>query len=246
MKNCFSILSLILFGTFTILLSGCQKKQEMEDNLPFTIEAFAVDPAPLNKAFKIVTPKPDEVVGDNVEVYFSAAGFDVSAGGFHLHFILDDGKVVEHTDPNSPVIFENLSDGPHVIRAFTVDKNHLSVKSIRTFDMVQFYTNEAVGTRHIDISHPMLLLNIPSGTYDLGESESVKFDFWLSNAKLGIFDYKIKYSLDGREGVLELWKAFEIKRLSKGKHKLILDLIDPNGKPVLGNLNHTIRTFVVK
>lgn len=246
MKIRFSILSLILLGTFTILLSGCQKKQKMEDSLPFTLEALAVDPAPLNKAFKIVTPKPGEVVGDEVEVYYSAAGFDVSAGGFHLHLLLDDGEVVEHTEPNLPVIFENLSNGPHVIRAFTVDENHLSVKSIRTFDMVQFYVKEAVGTMHIDESHPMLLLNIPSGTYDLGESEGVKFDFWLSNAKLGIFDYKIRYSLDGHEGVLELWKSFEIKHLSKGKHKLILDLIDPNGKPVLGNFNHTIRTFVVK
>lgn len=246
MKNQFPILSVFLLAAFTILLSGCQKKQEMGNGLPFTIEVFAVDPAPLNKAFKIVTPKPGEVVGDDVEIYFSAAGFDISEDRFHLHFILDDGEVIEHTDSNSPVKLENLSNGPHIVRAFAVDENHLSIKSSRTFDMVQFYVKEAVGNMHIDNSAPMLLLNVPSGTYDLGESESVKFDFWLSNAQLGIFDYKVKYSLDGHEGEFELWKAFEIKNLSKGKHKLILDLIDPNGKPVLGNFNHTIRTFVVK
>ena len=246
MKIRFSIHSLLLLGALTIMLVGCQKKPETGNSAPFTLEALEIGPAPLNKVFKIVAPKADEVVGDEIQVYFSAAGFDVSAEEFHIHFILDDGDVVEHTETNSPLIFKNLASGPHVIRAFVVDYNHLSVKTSRTFDMVQFYTNEAVGTMHIDNSAPMLLLNVPSGEYDLSDSESVKFDFWLSKAKLGIFDYKLKYSLDGNEGVLELWKAFEIKNLSKGKHKLILDLIDPNGKLVLGNLNHTIRTFVVK
>ena len=246
MKIRFSIFSLLLLGIFVILLVGCQKKTEMENNVPFTIEAIKMEPAPLNKVFKIVAPKPDEVMGDEVQVYFSAAGFNISEDGFHLHFILDDGDIIEHTVPNSPVKFKNLGSGPHVIRAFVVDDDHLSVKTSRTFDMVQFYTNEAVGNMHIDNSSPMLLLNVPSGDYDSGDSEGVKFDFWLSNAKLGIFDYKLRYSLDGNEGVLELWKPYEIKNLSQGKHKLTLDLLDPNGKPVLGNFNHTIRTFVVK
>jgi len=65
---------------------------------------------------------------------------------------------------------------------------------------VQFFTDEAIGNMHINIGHPMLLLNVPSGTYDLNESESIKLDFWISSATLGIFDYKIKYSLDGHEG----------------------------------------------
>lgn len=246
MKIRFSIFSLLLLGTFTFLLVGCQKKPEMENNVPFTIVAIKNEPVPLNKVFKIVAPIADEVVGTSIQAFFSAAGFDVSAEGFHIHFILDDGDIVEHTVPNSPVKFENLVSGPHVIRAFVVDQEHLSVKTSRTFDMVQFYTNEAVGNMHIDKSSPMLLLNVPSGDYDSDDSEGVKFDFWLSNAKLGIFDYNLRYSLDGNEGVLQLWKAYEIKNLSQGKHKLTLDLIDPNGKPVLGNFNHTIRTFVVK
>ena len=235
MKNHLPIIFVVLFSFLAILLSGCQKKDAMEDGLQFTIEALPSAPEPLNKVLKIVAPKPDEVVGEMVKVYYSAAGFDVSEDGFHLHFMLDDGDVIEHTEPNSPVIFQNLASGPHVVRAFVVDDSHLSVKTSRTFDMVQFYTDEAVGNMHIDIGHPMLLLNVPSGTYDSDDSESVKLDFWLSSASLGIFDYNVKYSLDGREGVFELWKSFEIKNLSKGKHKLILDLINPNGKPVLGN-----------
>jgi len=246
MKNHLSLIFVVLFSSLAIFLSGCQKKDAMEDSIQFTIEALPAAPAPLNKALKIVAPKAGEVVGKMVKVYYSAAGFEISEDGFHLHFVLDDGEVVEHTEPNSPLIFENLASGPHVIRAMVVDESHLSIKTSRTFDMVQFFTDEAVGNMHINIGHPMLLLNVPSGTYDLNDSESIKLDFWISSATLGIFDYKVKYSLDGHEGVFELWKSFEIKNLSKGKHKLILDLIDPNGKPVLGNFNHTIRTFIVK
>jgi len=246
MKNHLSLIFLVLFSSLAILISGCQKKNAMDEGLQFTIEALPAVPAPLNKVLRIVAPKADEVVGKMIKVYYSAAGFEISEDGFHLHFILDDGEVVEHTESNSTLIFENLARGPHVVRAIVVDESHLSVKTSRTFDMVQFFTDEAVGNKHIDIGHPMLLLNVPSGTYDLDDSESIKLDFWISSATLGIFDYKVNYSLDGHKGVIELWKSFEIKNLSKGKHKLILDLIDPNGKPVLGNFNHTIRTFIVK
>jgi len=162
MKNHLSLIFVVLFSSSAILLSSCQKKDAIEDGIQFTIEALPTEPAPLNKVLKIVAPKAGEVVGKMVKVYYSAAGFNVSEDGYHLHFILDDGDVVEYTKPNSPLIFENLASGPHVIRAMVVDESHLSVKTSRTFDMVQFFTDEAIGNMHINIGHPMLLLNVPS------------------------------------------------------------------------------------
>ena len=239
--------NIILLSLFCLIfISNCQKKMDRENSVPFTLEALETPKEVSNAALEIVSPKQGEITGKKVETYFALAGFELSSGGPHLHMMLDDGDVKEHFDSNSPVMFENLSDGSHVIRAFLVDENHLSNKSIRTFDIVQFYVNEAAGSLPIDESQPMLLLNVPSGSQEYTGDSDILLDFWLSNARLGIYDYKIKYSLNGHEDTLSLWKSSVITGLSEGKHKLILDLIDPNGEIVLGNFNHTVRTFLIE
>ena len=238
--------NIFLLSLFCLIFTAnCQKKMDKEDSVPFTIKALQTQKKIPNAALEIVSPKQGEVTSEKVETYFAFAGLELSTGGPHLHMMLDDGDIMEHFDSNSPVVFENLSDGPHVIRAFLVDEYHLSNKSTRTFDMVQFYVNEAAGSLPIAESQPMLLLNVPSGSHEYTSGGDVLLDFWLSNARMGIYDYKIKYSLDGHEGTLSLWKSSIITGLSEGKHTLILDLIDPNGKIVLGNFNHTVRTFLI-
>ena len=229
-----------------LFVINCQKKMDREDSAPFTLMALTTPAKVSNAAMEIVSPRQGEITGEKIETYFALAGFELSSEGPHLHMMLDDGDITEHYDSKSPVVFEDLSDGPHVLRAFLVDENHLSNKSSRTFDMVQFYVNEEAGSLPIDESQPMLLLNVPSGGHEYTSEGDVLLDFWLSNAILGTYDYKIKYSLDGHEGTLSLWNSSVITGLSEGKHKLILDLIDPNGKIVLGNFNHTVRTFLIE
>ena len=239
--------NIFLFSLFCLIFTAnCQKKMDSEDSVPFTLEALTTPKEVSNAALEIVSPKQGEITGEKVETYFALAGIELSSGGPHLHLMLDDGDIREHFNSNSPVVFENLSGGSHVIRAFLVDENHLSNKSVRTFDIVQFYVNEEAGNLPIDESQPMLLLNVPSGSHEYTSDNDVLLDFWLSNARLGTYDYKIKYSLDGHEGKLSLWRSSVITGLSEGKHKLILDLIDPNGKIVLGNFNHTVRTFLIE
>ena len=229
-----------------IFFSNCQKKTDREDSTPFTLIALTTPAIVSNAALEIVSPRQGERTGEKIETYFALAGFDLSSEGPHLHMMLDDGDIREHYNSNAPVMFEDLSNGPHVLRAFLVDENHLSNKSSRTFDIVQFYVNEVAGSLPIDESQPMLLLNVPSGGHEYTGERDVLLDFWLSNARLGTYDYKIKYMLDGHEGTLSLWKSSVITGLSEGKHKLILDLVDPNGKIVLGNFNHTVRTFLIE
>lgn len=227
------------------MVTGCQKKPETDSSSPFRIEVVksTLDSAVL--AVEIASPVKDEIVSNDFSVYFASAGIDISGEGAHLHFMLDDGDIIEHFEGNSPLNFKNITDGQHLIRVFAVRKDHTNYKSVKSIDLVTFYVNEKTGIIPIEQSKPMLILNLPTGQSEGITAENILLDFWVSNAKLGIFDYKVNYSLDGHEGVLSLWKTYLISGLSEGKHKLILDLIDPNGKPVLGNFNHTVRTFII-
>ena len=222
---------------------GCQKKNNTIAVAPFSILNVESKNQSTNAAVEIVSPSEESIVGDSFESYFIITGF--SDDGDHLHYMLDDGDIIEHANMNSPVKLEGVRKGAHALRAIAVGKDHVSYKSTKSVDVVNFYVEEKGPSALIDNSKPMLLLNLPSGSYESSQQDSVVLDFWLSNAKLGLYDYKIGYSLDGFEGTLPLWKTSVISELSNGKHKLILDLIDPNGKIVLGNLNHTVRTFVV-
>ena len=237
--------SLLFCLSFFLLAAGCQKKPETDSSSLFRIEAVesAFDSA--IPAVEIASPMKDEIVSNDFSVYFASAGIEISSEGEHLHFMLDDGDIIEHFEGNSPLNFKNISDGQHLIRVFAVKKDHTSYKSDKSIDMVSFYVNEKTGILPIEKSKPMLFLNLPTGQREGITTEDVLLDFWVSNAKLGIYDYKVNYSLDGHEGALSLWETYVISGLSEGKHKLILDLIDPNGKPVLGNFNHTVRTFII-
>ena len=226
-----------------ILVAGCQKKPDAESSSTFMVEAVERTPDTVTPAVEIASPAEDEIVSNDFSVYFAAAGIELSNEGEHLHFMLDDGDIIEHYDGNSPSNFTDVTDGQHLIRVFAVKKDHTSYKSSKSVDMVTFYVSENKGELPIEIENPMLFLNIPSGSDETDDSNGILLDFWVLNAKLGIYDYKVGYTLDGHEGSLFLWETYLISGLSNGKHKIMLDLIDPNGKPVLGNFNHTVRTF---
>ena len=226
-----------------ILVQGCQKKHETETTSSFMVEAVKRSVDPAIPAIEIASPMKDEIVSNDFSVYFAAAGIELSDEGEHLHFMLDDGDIIEHFDGNSPANFSDVADGQHLIRVFAVKKDHTSYKSLKSIDMVTFYVNGNKAKLPIETKKPMLFLNIPSGTDETAGGNGVLLDFWVLNAKLGIYDYKVGYTIDGHEGSLFLWETYRISGLSKGKHKIMLDLIDPNGKPVLGNFNHTVRTF---
>ena len=227
------------------MVAGCQKKSESDTSSHFLIEAVERAPDSSIPAIEIASPMKDEIVSNDFSVYFASAGIEISDEGEHLHFMLDDGDIIEHFEGKSPLIFTNIPDGQHSIRVFAVKKDHTSYKVKKSYDMVMFYVNQKTGILPIEESKPMLFLNLPTGDSEGIAAEAVLLDFWVLNAKLGIYDYKVSYSLDGHEGNLSLWETYVIKGLSDGKHKLIIDLTDPIGKSVLGNFNHTVRTFVI-
>lgn len=237
--------SMLFCLSFLLLAAGCQKKPESDSSSSFLIEIVEGVPDSEFPAIEIASPMKYEIVSNDFSVYFASAGIEISKDGEHLHFMLDDGDIIEHFESNSPLNFENISNGQHLIRVFTVKKDHTSYKSLKSIDRITFYVNEKTGKLPTEKSKPMLFLNLPTGESEGISAEDVLLDFWVSNAKLGIYDYKVSYSLDGHEGTLSLWETYVISGLSEGKHKLIFDLIDPNGKPVLGNFNHTVRTFII-
>ncbi|MCH7955803.1 MAG: hypothetical protein IIC40_08685, partial [Candidatus Marinimicrobia bacterium] len=91
--------------SFLILVAGCQKKPETESSSSFIVEAVKRSVDPIIPAIEIASPMEDEIVSNDFSVYFAAAGIELSDEGEHLHFMLDDGDIIEHFEGNSPANF---------------------------------------------------------------------------------------------------------------------------------------------
>ncbi len=102
---------------------------------------------------------------------------------------------------------------------------------------------------NVDLTKPLLTYSRPKGEYKGADTDAVMIDFWLINAKLkdGGGDYRVKYSVDGGEAkFLDKWEPIWLTGWSAGKHKVKLELVDKDGKPVdNGGYNSTEREITI-
>ncbi len=140
-----------------------------------------------------------------------------------------------------------LKPGAHVIRAFPVTSFNESVKGDRAFAVRTFYVERQEPLKNIDLSGPYLTYNEPQGEYDYNPQEPILLDFYITNAQLSEDGYKVNLYVDGKkERVLSRWVPYYIYGLTKGKHKVRLQLLDYKNKPVGGAFNDVQREIVLK
>ncbi len=101
----------------------------------------------------------------------------------------------------------------------------------------------------IDATKPLLTYSRPKGEYKGADADAVMIDFWLANAKLSADggEYKVRYTIDAdAPKMIEKWAPIWISGLTAGSHKVKLELIDKDGKPVEnGGYNTTTRDITV-
>ena len=103
---------------------------------------------------------------------------------------------------------------------------------------------------NVDPKKPLLTYSRPKGEYRGADADAIMIDFWLSNARLvgegG--QYKVRYSVDGGEPTsLDKWEPIWLTGWISGKHRVTLELIDPNTGAVIdnGGYNSTTREIMV-
>ncbi len=142
----------------------------------------------------------------------------------------------------------NLDKGEHVIRVFPVTSYGESIKRYNNFDYSTFYIGTKKNTIKQDLSRPFLTYNEPQGEYRLKSyQDAILLDFFISNCTLTRDGYKVQLSIDEEIiGKLYEWKPYLIFGLSKGKHKIKLELLNPKDEVVEGDFNLTEREIMVK
>lgn len=220
-----------------------------------------------NVSLSFLTPQDSKtVVGNSINPTFTITGFPIYKDadrnkGQHLHVILDNEPYEADYDALQPFKpedgkFENLKTGTHTLRAFPSREWHESIKQEdgANFAFITFYVNAPTANMTVDKTKPLLTYSRPKGEYRWKEDpRGVMIDFFVSNAKLGSQDYKVKYSINGsRPQILTRWEPVWLKweEIPPGEYKIILELVDKDNKPVpfkVGNqdYNHTERTFKV-
>ncbi len=230
-------------------------------------------PEPTTVLLRIAYPETGATVDTPVWVQFRLDGFALGTGdnferanelpksklGQTVHVIIDDHPYFPINEPAIDPFDESgyyynmsykfripyrLGPGMHTIRMFPARAFGESLKGEGTFAEDYFF----VGTREIDpnmdLRKPYLTYNEPSRLMHLEAKKPILLDFYITNAELSQSGYKVLLSIDEDfTKYLTTWQPYYIYGLKPGKHKIRLQLIDPDNRPVPGDFNDVTETI---
>lgn len=228
----------------------------------FVAGALAAPPAKAPK-IAITAPKKDQVVpadkAGDFAVTFTVDGWDVPAGGNHVHLILDGQPYKRIDDPKAPVKLSELTtgalaEGQHILVAFPSRPTHESVKPIGK-DVPVAVTSFWVGKKGTPTwkpTDPLLVFSRPKGM-NAGPppAEGILVDFYLVNAELGEGKHSVEATLSGpglttdKTAKITSWTPWRVTQPRDGEYTLSMKLLDKAGKVVPGSMNDVKRTFQV-
>jgi hypothetical protein len=101
----------------------------------------------------------------------------------------------------------------------------------------------------VDATKPLLTYSRPKGEYKDADADPIMIDFWLSGAKLrgDGGEYRVRYIVDDDDAkFIDKWEPIWLSGWINGKHKVRLELLDKDGRPVEnGGYNTTSREITV-
>jgi len=186
----------------------------------------------------------------------------ISKMGQTLHVIIDDRPYFAVNEPSIDPFNENgyyydtsykfeipytLSEGLHTIRAFPARSYGESLKHENAFQSSYFYIGNKNNNSDLDLSEPYITYNEPGTQITLTEKKPVLLDFYVSNCELSSDGYKVRLIIDGKiKRTLTSWQPYYIYGLTKGKHTIRLELLNPQNDVMKGPFNDTERTIRVQ
>ena len=177
-------------------------------------------------------------------------GCNNSDKGQHIHFILDNAPYKALYEPKNEVTLPN--DGKeHYLLCFLSRSYHESIKSPGAAVIYHFKIDEKGNYKKLDDPKtPLLFYSRPKGDYIGKDTANLLLDFYVWNATLGADAYKVKADISNESvptqtlsTTLDKWEVNFIRNLGTGKCKVVLTLIDKDGKTVEGPLSTATRAF---
>ena len=219
-----------------------------------------------NASLAIASVKAEKVGKDSAKVSFS---FDVknyelkmqttdnankmcnnSDKGQHIHFILDNGPYKALYEAKNDITLPN--DGKeHYLMAFLSRSYHESVKSKGAAVVYHFKIDEKGNLKKLDDPKtPMLFYSRPKGDYMGKDINNILLDFYVWNCTLAADGYKVKAEISNEAipaqqltATIDKWEPHFIQNLGTGKCKVVLTLMDKDGKAVDGPQTTATREF---
>ncbi len=228
--------------------------------------AEGADAAPPEKAptIAIKSPTANQVIpadkAGDFEVKLDLKGWEVPAGGNHVHLILDGRPYKRLDDAKGPIKLKDLdpsytlAEGQHVLVAFPSRPTHESVKPIGKavpLAVVTFWVGKK-GEAKWKPTDPTLIFSRPKGANDgTPPAEGILIDYYLANVELGDGKFSIETTVtgpgleSGKKVAIKSWKPWRLKNPRDGKYTIRMALLDKDGKPVPGAMNDVTREFTV-
>ncbi len=253
--------------------AGNEKKDNADSTKPVQMAAVSigsVTPSPdfPNASLGMGAVKTEKAGNDSTKVTFN---FDVknyelklqtsdnankmcnnSDKGQHIHFIMDNGPYKPLYEPANSVTLANNTE--HYLVAFLSRSYHESIKSKGAAIMFHFKIDEKGNMKKLDDPKtPMITYSRPKGEYTGSDTTNVMMDFYVWNCDIAADGYKVKAEISNEDKAtqqltttLDKWQPYFIHNLGTGKCKVVLTLMDKDGKPAEGPNTTVTREFNLK
>ncbi len=190
-----------------------------------------------------------EVHGENFKMYERTKDslyktLENSKDGQHIHLIINN-KPFEPVFKKDYRVRDSLAPGNYVALSVLSTSYNAMVKSPNAYKISQFQIGNG-SYEKVDLKEgEHLFLNSPRTTHSLSNSKNILLDFYLINSTLSETGNYIKLVIDKKEFKITAWKAYLIKGLKEGQHKISLELFNKDNYPIQGPFNKIERIVTV-
>ncbi|MDR1192140.1 MAG: hypothetical protein LBK60_10865 [Verrucomicrobiales bacterium] len=203
--------------------------------------------AALPAGLQIISPRGNEILDSPpVDIFFDLKNIILAESGCALRVIVDNHPPLTLYSTARPLTLTNLADGGHTIRAWLIRPDGTAIRSPQAQAMVRFFLRKKDFQNFIDRGKPYFTVNLPAGdSYDTDISGQLYVDLLL-NAAAQAAGCQVRYIMERHTGILDGRSTARWPGLMVGKHKLVLELLDSGGHPILGPFNRVERYFEIR
>ena len=235
---------------------------------PVAIASVTPSPEFPEAALTMGAVKADKVGKDSAKVTFNfnVKGYELklqtsdngtkmcnnSDKGQHIHFIMDNTPYKALYEPTNDITLANGTE--HYLVAFLSRSYHESIKSKGAALVYHFKIDEKGNLKKLEEPKtPMITYSRPKGDYVGKDTANILLDFYVWNCTLAADGYKVKAEISNADrptqsltATIDKWEPHFIQNLGTGKCKVVLSLIDKDGKQVEGGGTSVTREFNLK
>ncbi len=172
-----------------------------------------------------------------------------SKDGQHIHFILDNAPYKALYEPKNEITLANGTE--HYLLCFLSRSYHESLKNKEAAVMIHFKIDEKGNFKKLeDPKTPLLFYSRPKGDYIGKDTANILLDFYVWHGTLAADGYKVKADISNEtiptqtlSTTIDKWESNFIQNLGTGKCKVVLTLVDKDGKPAEGPQTSGTREF---